>query len=124
MLWYIGKAELGTKRDRTHVICDCAETALKYVPKGEDRPRKAIEAAREYVDNPTEENLKKLNAAWDAASAAAGDAAGAAAGAAANAAGYAASAAAWDAAGDAAWDAAWAVAQKNMADIIRKNFKW
>jgi hypothetical protein len=45
--------ELGTQRERIHVICDCAETSLRYVPKGEDRPRFAIEAARRYADNPT-----------------------------------------------------------------------
>ena len=41
MLWFICKAEIGTRAKRIHAICDCVETALKYVPKGEDRPRLA-----------------------------------------------------------------------------------
>jgi len=63
MLWYIFRAGMGTKRDRIHLVCDCASTALKYVPKGEDRPRKAIEATRKYADNPTEENRVAAHAA-------------------------------------------------------------
>ena len=75
MLWLAYKMEIGTKQERTHATCDCAATALKYVPKGEDRPRLAIEAARAYADNPSEDSLSKLNAAGDAAWAAAGAAA-------------------------------------------------
>ena len=79
------------------LACDFAETALKYVPAGEDRPRLAIETARRFVaGSATCEEL-------DAARAAAGAAAGAAA---RDAAWAAARAAAWDAARDAAWDAA------------------
>ena len=71
------------------LACDFAETALKYVPAGEDRPRLAIETARRFVaGSATCEEL-------------------AAAGAAARAAAWAAAWAARDAAGDAAWDAAW-----------------
>ena len=88
------------------LACDFAETALKYVPAGEDRPRLAIETARRFVAGSA--TCEELAAAGDAA---AGDAAGAAARAAARA-------AAWDAAWDAAraaaraaaWDAAWAAA--------------
>uniref|UniRef100_A0A6M3KQE0 Uncharacterized protein n=1 Tax=viral metagenome TaxID=1070528 RepID=A0A6M3KQE0_9ZZZZ len=67
MLWYMCMVELATKRERIHIICDCAATALKYVPKGEDRPREAIEAARRYADEPTEENLRLLRAAAEVA---------------------------------------------------------
>lgn len=72
MLWYICKMEIGTRQERIHIICDCAATALKYVPKGENRPRLAIEAARKYADEKTPENLEKLNAARAAAEAARG----------------------------------------------------
>ena len=78
MLWFICKMEMGTQRDRIHIICDCAETALKYVPRGEDRPRKAIKAARKYADDPTENNREAAGAAAWAAEAAAGAAAWAA----------------------------------------------
>jgi len=105
MLWLACKKEMFTIKDRTHAICDCAETALKYVPKGEERPRLAIEAARRYADKRTDKNLQLLNAAGDAAWAAAWTAAWAAARAAG-----AAGSAAW-VAGDAAWAAAWTAAR-------------
>ena len=89
MLWLMCEMEFATRKVRIHIICDCAATALKYVTKGENRPRKAIDAARQYADNPTEDNLQFLNTAGDAARAAA-----------------------WAAAGDAAWDAARAVEKK------------
>ena len=66
MLWLICKMEIGTRQERIHIICDCAATALKYVPKGENRPRLAIEAARKYADERTPANLERLNAAWAA----------------------------------------------------------
>ena len=116
MLWLICKMEIGTREERIHIICDCAATSLKYVPKGEDRPQLAIEAARTYADFPTPENLEKLraarDAAWAAAWAAAGDAAWAAAG-------DAARDAARDAAGAAARDAAGDAAHKKMCKMIR-----
>ena len=71
---------------------DCAESVLHiYEDKypGDDRPRKAIQAARDYANGLIDA------AARDAARAAAWDAAWAAA---------------WAAAGDAAWAAAWAAA--------------
>jgi hypothetical protein len=70
LLWFICKLEIGTKKERIHVICDCAATALKYVPKGEDRPRLTIEAARKYADEPTQENLERAGAVEAAAEAA------------------------------------------------------
>jgi len=100
MLWLVCKMEIGTRAERIHAVCDCAATALKYVPKGEDRPRLAIEAARLYADKPTPKNLKKLNAARAAARAAA-----------------------WAAAGDAAGAAAGAAAHKEMCNLIRKRIK-
>ena len=117
MLWLACKMEIGSRQERIHAICDCAETALTYVPKGEDRPRLAIEATRRYADNPTEENRAARAAAWATA---VGDAAWAAAWAAAEAAaGDAARAAAWAAAGDAAE----AAAHKKMCVMIREKIK-
>ena len=92
------------------LACNFAESALKYVPGGEDRPRQAIETARRYARGEvTEDELEAASsAAKDAAWAAARDAASFAAGAAAGAASWAA---ARDAAGAAAWAAAGAVAR-------------
>ena len=117
MLWLMCKMEIATKRERIHIICDCAATSLKYVPKGDDRPRLAIEAARNYADSPTDENLRLLTAAGAEARAAAwaaGDAAGAAR--------AAAWAAAWDAAWAAAWDAARAAARNEFNALIYECF--
>ena len=100
MLWYMCRTDMATERERIHVICDCAATALKYVPKGEDRPRLAIEATRRYADNPTEKNKVAKATAWAAARAAA-------------------RAAAWTA----PWTAAGAAAHKNMCNIIREKIK-
>lgn len=36
-------------RELTLAACDCAETALRFVPDGEDRPRLAIETARRWA---------------------------------------------------------------------------
>jgi immunity protein 5 of polymorphic toxin system len=94
---------------------DCAEHVLhlfeKQRPK-DQRPRKAIEAARAYAKDPSEANKRAGAAARAAARAAAWDAAGAAAG-------DAAGAAAWDAAGDAARAAAGAAARAAVGAAAR-----
>ena len=135
MLWYLVHRYPATCGPVRLAMCACAETALQYVPKGEDRPRIAIETARRYVRGLATD--AELVAARDAAWVAAGDAARAAAWAAArddagDAAWAAAQAAARDAAGDAAWaaarddardaagDAAWAAALAQMSDLIRR----
>lgn len=91
---------------------DCAEHVLPIFGKvspDDDRPRRAIEAARSFARGQV--GRDELDAAWaaasDAAWAAARDAAWTAASAAAS---DAASAAAWTAAWTAAWAAAWAAA--------------
>ena len=93
--------------------CDCAEHVLplfeKYYP-GDMRPRRAIDAARDYIHGKI--TKEELAAAKDAAWAAARAAAKVVAWAAARAAAWAATwAAAKDAAWTAAWDAAWAAAK-------------
>ncbi len=93
---------------------DCAESILHIYEKqypNDDRPRKAIQAARDYANGVIgkDELAAAGDAAW-AAAWAAGDAAGDAARAAAGDAAWAAAWAAGDAAGDAARDAARAAA--------------
>ena len=114
MLWLVDKLGI-CKAEQHELACDFAERALKYVPKGEDRPRLAIEAKRKWLKGEISdaELAAARNAAWDAAWDAAGDAALAAAwatwaatGAAAGDAARAATGATWDAARDAAWAAA------------------
>ena len=53
MLWLCGKMVdkpgWPTRKKLTLIACDCASRALKHVTEGEDRPRKAIETARDWV---------------------------------------------------------------------------
>jgi hypothetical protein len=98
-----------TKEDSIALAIYAAELVIeiyeKQYPNG-NKPRQAIEAAKNYLAKPTEEN----RAAADAAADAAAGAAGAAAYAAADAAARAARAAAYAAAGAAAYAAAYAAA--------------
>ena len=84
LLWLTGKMagkpRWATRKQVVLAACACAETALKYVPAGEDRPRKAIETARAWVHG--EATIAQLRTA---AAAAAADADAAAYAAAANA---------------------------------------
>jgi hypothetical protein len=62
MLWLA--AHLCNREIVVSAACDCAELALKHVPKNEDRPRKAIETARAWVrGEATIAQLKKAAAA-------------------------------------------------------------
>ena len=106
---------LDTWNDRTARLfaADCAEAVLPIFEKerpNDDRPRKAIQAARDFAEGRTGAAAwaAARDAARDAAGAAARDAAGDAAG---DAARDAARAAAWAAARAAAGDAAWAAAR-------------
>ena len=53
LLWLCGrmvdKEGWPTRKELVLAACACAETALKYVKAGEDRPRVAIETARKWV---------------------------------------------------------------------------
>ena len=124
--------KVGTWTDRNARLftADCAEAVLHVFEKerpGDDRPRKAIKAARAFAFGRIDAAARAAawaaawDAVWDAAGDAAWDAVGAAVGAAAGDAAWAAArdaardaaraaagAAAWDAAWDAARDAAWA----------------
>ena len=107
-----------------------AETCLGKVKAGEDRPRLAIEAAKAWLENPTEENRAAAYAAYaDAAYAASADAAAASADADAAYAAYAAyasDAAAADYAAyaaDAAAAAAYADADAAQCGMIRSAIK-
>ena len=126
--------EIPTKVIRQFAI-DCAWRVLHIFEEkypDDKRPRKALEAAQVYLNNPTKVNKDKLDAAGDAAWAA-GDAARAATWAAARAATWAAGAAAWAAARAAAWaagDAARAAGDaeikwqnKHLINLIRKQAK-
>ena len=128
------------RRTIVRAACRVARTALRYVPEGEERPRKAIEAAERWCRGAA--TLEELwiagdagAAARNAAGAAAGDAAraaawaawaasdaGAAGAAARNAAG-AAGAAARNAAGDAR-AAAQSESLKQSAAIVREFIPW
>ena len=53
LLWLCGhmcgKKGWPTRKQLVLAACACAETALKYVPEGELRPKKAIEMARKWA---------------------------------------------------------------------------
>ena len=120
MLWlcgqYSGEPESDARKKVVLVTCECVRPSLKFVTEGEERPRKAIEAAEDWARGGAT-TLAGVRAAGAAARAAAGDAAWAAARAAAwDAAWAAARAAARATAGAAAGDAAWAAARATAGD--------
>ena len=107
LLWLCGKMVdkpgWSTRAQLVLAACSCAETSLKYVPEGEDRPRAAIETARKWArGKATIEEVRR---------------------AAAYAADYAAAAAAYAAAAAAAYaydaDATKKKVLKECADIVR-----
>ena len=107
--WMLWLAECGGVTDQRALrlaACACARTALKYVPKGEERPRIAIETAERYANG--EATAKEMTTAQNAA-----DAAAAYADAAAYAAAYAA-----------AVGASRVKAMAAMAPLVRKHIKW
>jgi len=108
-LWFIGKQNLSEQqlKDVKLFAVWCAEQCLPIFEKSvptDDRPRKAIEAAKVFIENPTDENKRAGSAAADAAA----DAARVAA--------YAAAYAAYAAARVAAYAAAYAAAYFSSAD--------
>jgi hypothetical protein len=117
MFWLLGQMEADRKRI-VLAACDIAETVLHHVPEGEDRPRKAIEAARAW----TRGEATQGDVQDDASAAYAAYAAANAAYAAYAAATYAAAAYAADAYAAYAADADAADIQKRHCDIIRKHF--
>jgi hypothetical protein len=69
----IKKAYQWTKEDSVAFAVYGAELVIENFEKvypSDKRPREAIEAAKAYIKNPTEENREKGSAAWSAASAA------------------------------------------------------
>ena len=140
LLWLCGKMadkpNWPTREEVVLAACDCAELSLKYVPEGEERPRKCIETTRAWASgNATLDEVRTMrrSAAYASATYAAAYAAYAAAAYAAAAydadaaAAYAADAAAYaaDAAADAA-DAADAARTKTLAKcavLVHKRLK-
>ena len=132
LLWIAARVGVDRKLI-VRAACDCARTALKYVPRGEDRPRIAIETAERWCDGTA--TIGEVRAAADAAYAAHAahpDAAYAAAYAtyaayvadAAYAAAYATYAAYVVDAAYAAADAARSRALKRCAALVRKRIPW
>lgn len=68
MLWlvgrHVGEDSWPSRQDIVLTACDCAELALKYVPEGEDRPRKAIETARAWTRGEATIEEVRAAAAW------------------------------------------------------------
>ena len=91
LIWIAGRLGID-KKILVLLACECAESVLEYIPKGEERPRLAIEAARGWCKG--EVGADEVHSAAAAAYATAANAA-AYATAAANAAAYAAAYAAY-----------------------------
>ena len=68
MLWLAGRLDINRKL-LVLAACDCAETALQYVPEGEDRPAKCIQITRDWCNGTA--SLDDVRAARRAAYAAA-----------------------------------------------------
>ena len=104
--WYVSR--LFTKPQAVQYSIFNAERCISNYEQeypNDNRPRKAIEAAKAWLLNPTEENRSAESAARSAAESAAGSAAWSAESAAWSAA-WSAESAAWSAAESAAWSAA------------------
>ena len=70
LLWLLGHT--GTPhREMVRLACLCARRALRYVPEGEMRPLRAIEAAERWVASPTDKTAAEAAGAAEAASRAA-----------------------------------------------------
>jgi hypothetical protein len=136
MIWLAARRGVDRKV-LVRIACDCARTALRFVPEGEERPRLAIETTERWlVSEATTEQVRAAGQAADAAAAYAADAyayAAYAAYAAAYAAYAAADAAAYaaDAAAYAAYAAAYAAdayarreANIKMCEIVRKHIEF
>jgi hypothetical protein len=63
LLWWAG--QVVSRHDLVLAACDCAETALRFVPANEDRPRLAIETTRRWARG--EATVKEVDAARVAA---------------------------------------------------------
>ena len=68
MIWFARRRRV-ERRMLVRIACDCARTALRFVPEGEDRPRLAIETAERWTRN--EATIDEVRAAAAAAAAAA-----------------------------------------------------
>ena len=68
MIWFARRRSV-ERKVLVRIACDCARTALRFVPEGEDRPRLAIETAERWTRN--EATIDEVRAAADAADAAA-----------------------------------------------------
>src|SRR3989304_3838469 len=49
LLWYARNAKFFSRLQYVKLACICARTSLKYVKKGEDRPKKCIETVEAYI---------------------------------------------------------------------------
>lgn len=141
MLWILGKLsgkpESSKRKQLVRATCGCARLALKFVAKGEHRPRICIETAEAWANNKaTIEQVREARSAAAGAAAACGAADAAAYGAAAAATAAAAAATAYGAAaacaataaatyGAAAYGAAYGARKQMLSDcanVVRKFF--
>ena len=70
MFWILEKHKPLEKEQSVRLAIAFAETVLQHVPAGENRPALAIQAAKNWLENPTEDNRVAASAASAAAYAA------------------------------------------------------
>ena len=70
MIWFARRRSV-ERKVLVRIACDCARTALRFVPEGEDRPRLAIEAAERWTRGEATIDEVRVAAAYAAAYAAA-----------------------------------------------------
>ena len=75
LVWLLCEADVLTHQQKVLLACMYARTVLHLVPKGEERPRLAIEAVEAWAKNPSAATRDAVWAAMWAASTTAGDAA-------------------------------------------------
>ena len=56
LLWWAAKTETNSRQEVVRAACLCARRALRYIPPGELRPLRAIEAAERWADEPSPSN--------------------------------------------------------------------
>lgn len=70
LFWILEKHQPLEKMQSVRLAIAFAETCIHLVPEGENRPRLAIDAAKAWADDPTEDNrVVARAAAWSAAAA-------------------------------------------------------
>ena len=67
LIWTLDKSGECSTRQLVKLACVCARRALRFVPDGEERPKRAILAAEKWAKKPTAEAAAEAARAAEAA---------------------------------------------------------